>query len=283
MSEQHLSTTLDQALARLEAGEPVNAILADDASGKTELAALLLAARELSSSRAVPLPPEPEPGLTAFLEQARALRGEGASWRRGRRVLAERIAALRDLCRYPQTRLVVSVLVALVLLFVSMGSTIALADSSLPGDWLYPFKLAGEELRLSFTFDPAARAQYRLAQAAARAEEVLGLARADLPIDEAALSRLDRSLEASLLSTASADTRETPQLLANIEGMAIEMMLWLATAQATATGDNPLQFEMLERAYVSLAQTLWLAHDGRADLYSFRLDARLGAVKIKAP
>jgi hypothetical protein len=280
MSE-HISSVLDRALARLEAGEPVESILTDYPSQSGELAPLLAVTRELSSLRDVPAPPEPEAGLAAFLDQARALRPEAASRHRLHRRLIERLASFRDLWWYPRVRLTVGTLVALVMLFGLLSSTISLAADSLPGDWLYPVKLAGEEIRLSFTFEQTTRAEYHLARARARVGEIQRLAQAGRPIDETTLSHMSRSLETSLLAAAAANPAETLRLLRAIEETTAEQAALLAAAEAIATDASARQ--LLGQARLSLAQTRSLAYAGQANVHTFRLNIILGLFQVGWP
>jgi hypothetical protein len=279
MSE-HFSTILDSALASLRAGEPIESILADHPSRRDELAPLLLAAQELSNLRPTPPLARLEDGLAAFLEHARKLRAEAEPeptlWHR----LTERFKASRELWWYPQTRLVTGIAVTLALLLTLMGSAITLATTSLPGDWLYPAKLAGEEIQLSLTSDQITLANNRLARAKTRAQEIERLAQAGRPINEAALVRLDRSLEDVLLTTASADPGAISKLLADIEGTTAELTAMLAAVEAFADDGNGHQAQMLERARLSLLQAQQVAGSARLDTYAFQLSAMLGTFQI---
>lgn len=279
MSE-HFSTVLDRALVRLRGGESIESVLADQTSGHDRLAPLLLAAQELSSLRPTPAPAEPEAGLATFLEHARNLGGEAAPERPPWCRLAERLKPFGELWLHPQTRLIAGVMVALVLLLTLMESAIAMAGTSLPGDLLYPAKLAGEEIQLSLTSDQTTLARYRLARAKFRAEEIESLAQAGRPIDEATLARLNHSLEAVLLSTAAADPSAISRLLADIEETTAEMTAVLADLEAPADNGNQRQAHMLEQARLSLQQAQQLADAGRADVYGFLLSARLGTFGI---
>jgi len=277
----HLSTILDKVLARLEAGESVGMILADYPSHSEELTPLLEAAQDLALLRDVPTPAEPDVGLAAFLDEAGALRSELESRRPLWRRLTKWLAAFSNLGQYPGARLAAGSLVALILLFGLIGGTVSLAADSLPGDWLYPIKLSGEEIRLSFTFDQGARAEYHLARATTRAGEILQMAQADRPIDEVMLERMDRSLEASLLSVASADLGEMPRLLVAIEEAVNEHAALLTAASATAATDR--NHHLLTQAQLSLAQAGSLARAGRADVHTFHLNARLGILRVGRP
>jgi len=277
----HISTVLDKALARLAAGEPLEAILADHPLQRDELIPLLAVARELSSLQTVPPPTNAEAGLAAFMDEARVLRAEPAPQRCYRRWLDDWLMLLNRLLQSPQTRPVLGAVTALVVLLVSTGGTMALAADSLPGDWLYPVKLAGEEVRLSLISDQSDRAQYHLVRAQTRAKEVQRLAEDDGSLDEVTLVRLNQSLEASLLAVASADRSDIPRLLVAIEEMAIEQAALLNTIEATVASAHTRQLLGLARS--SLVRTGSFARAGQADVYAFCLNARLGALQIGRP
>ena len=271
---EHLTDVIDQSLARLQAGESVESILADFSGYRDELAPLLDAARVLSSLRAVPPPADPEAGLAAFLDKAGAMRAEVAAERSPWRGLVRWLAALREWWWRPQVRLAAGALSALMLLLVFVGGTFTLAADSLPGDVLYAVKLAGEEVQLALTFDQSARAEYHLERVQTRAEEIRCLAQAGRPVDEATLARMDRSLEASLVAVAAADPQEIPRLLEAVEVTAAEQTRLFAVSEATVVDAGTRQ--RLGQARLSMMQMGALASAGRVDVHAFRLDARLG-------
>jgi hypothetical protein len=275
---EHVSTILDQVLARLEAGEPLEVVLADYPSQREQLMPLLLVVRQLSSLRAVPAPTESEARLAAFLEETQAWRSETPTPSRWR---SHWLAAFRQLRWSPQTRPALGMAISLLVLFVLMGGAITLAAGSLPGDWLYPVKLAGEEVRLALLSGQAARAEYHLLRAQTRAEEVRRLVREGRPVDETTLTRLNQSLEASLLAAASARPEEIPSLLSAIEEMAAEQVALLDAVEASAATARTYQLLLLARS--SLAWIESLARAGRADVHAFRLNATLGAFQSEWP
>jgi hypothetical protein len=271
---------LDKVLERLDTAEPLESILADYPSQRDELISLLAVVRELSSLHKVPPLLEPEAGLAAFLDEARVLAPEAASRRSRWHWLDEWLVALRSLSdsRMWATARAVTFLA---LLFVLVGGTLGLSANSLPGDWLYPVKLVGEEARLSLTFSQSARAEYHLQRARNRAEEVQRLVRAGRPVDEQLLARLEGALESSLLAAASADQSETSRLLFAIEQASAEQVALLEVVQVVAA--NSRTYQLLDQARASLAQAQSLAQMGRANVYAFRLNARLGMFQLGAP
>jgi len=168
----------------------------------------------------------------------------------------------------------------LVLLFVLVGGTLGLSANSLPGDWLYPVKLVGEEARLSMIWSQSARAEYHLQRAQNRSEEIQRLVRAGRSLDERTLARLEETLESSLLAAASADQSQTPRLLFAIEQVSAKQAALLGLVQATAI--NSRTYQLLDQARINLLQAQSLARAGRANVYAFRLNASLGALQLGA-
>jgi hypothetical protein len=277
MSE-HISVILDKVLERLDAAEPLESILVDYPAQRDELVSLLAVVRELSPLHKIPPPIEPEVGLAAFLDEARALAPEAASWRGRWRWLDERLVALG--ISYSRTWVAARAATFLVLLFVLVGGALSLSANSLPGDWLYPVKLVGEEARLSLTWSQSARAEYHLQQAQNRVEEIQRLVQAGRPVDEHTLARLEEALEASLLAAASADQGQTPQILFAIERVSAEQAALLGLVQAATV--NSRTYKLLDQARANLIQAQSLAQVGRANVYAFRLNASLGALQLGA-
>ena len=85
---------------------------------------------------------------------------------------------------------------ALFLVLVAGGGTVAAASSSLPGEILYPVKLATEQVRLAFAFSDTGKAELYAQFAVRRSEEIAKIAGKDEPqrIEELA-SRFEDSLK----------------------------------------------------------------------------------------
>ena len=279
--QEHLTTLLDKTLARLERGEPMEAVLADYPSRRDELGALLSVAWELSSIRVVPPPVEPDSGLSVFLQEARESRPDGTSGLRlGARVV-NGWTALKQLWWLPSVRLFAGCLVALFLLFGALGGLANVAAASLPGEWLYPFKLTGEEVRLAFTLDQVARAEFHLVRVQNRADEIVRLAERHLPIRKGSVARLNGSLEASMRAIAEVNPVEMHRLLSVAVEVTAEQDAALAAAEAAA---NTARVRgLLGEARQGLAQARELAQTGLDDLFAFSLEVKYGAFGIGLP
>jgi hypothetical protein len=280
MSE-HLSTILEQATARLEAGESVEAILADYPSQRDKLAPLLEAAQQVSSLRTRPPSTQPEAGLSAFLDEAQEARAEPALRGWLERWLMRQFAAIRDWWWYPWTRSTVGALAAVVLLFALVFGVTSLAADSLPGEPFYTVKLVGEEVRLALTFNVGSRVDRLLYQARTRSLEIQRLAQTGRQIPDGTLGRLNQALEDSLMAAASAQLSEMPRLLQAIEGTTDQQAGFLAAVDATSLSVGGRH--ALNRATLSLVKTRAIAHVGQADLDTFRLNSQLGSFGLEWP
>ena len=140
---QDISDTLDAALDRLQAGEPLPAILAHDPAAAEDLAPLLSAATSLGALRAIEMP-APEARLAdrnAFLGQIAEFRGQAVSVGRLARLkgwIARSLPWLNfqpSSYRKEQRRMSVLLAKAALVISLAFGSTggaLAMAANSLP-------------------------------------------------------------------------------------------------------------------------------------------------------
>jgi hypothetical protein len=161
---------IQDCLDRLAAGETVDALRADAGIGP-EVVRLALLAQRMRVLLPTTAPPQFRARLQASLQAELAPRRRtwGLAW------LLPRLAA---------------VMLAISLVF---GSAVVASAASLPGDPLYGLKRAGEELRLVFATNPAARAALQLELADARLAEMRALGRHGKPVTD----RLVRDLAAA--------------------------------------------------------------------------------------
>ncbi len=165
-----LERLFEEAIERVEAGEPVEQVLASyPAEVARELRPLLSVVTALES---FPEPPPRSPqrvaqGRAAFLAQAAQMR-EQPSW-------IDRLGqAWRDLfggmaLTWQRAALTVA---ALILIIVLGRTTLVWASQSLPGDPLYPLKRTWEEISVFVTFSSEERASLRAEYIKRRQEEV---------------------------------------------------------------------------------------------------------------
>lgn len=161
---------IEEALTALEHGGSVDALLERYPEEADALAPLLTTAARCQEILAFAESPSPQAlaaGRQRFLTEA--ARQRTAPRARPRLALP---AWLRPSLQ-PAFALAMAAVVLVVL--VGGGATMAAADS-LPGDLLYPVKLASEQTRLALTFDPTARTQLASRFADARRQEARAVA-----------------------------------------------------------------------------------------------------------
>ncbi len=148
---------LDESISALQAGVPIEEILAEVPEYASELRPMLFAATLLADPRPELAPEERKAALKAeYLSLAAELPPAHPSrleqLRAGWHVLKRRLTAkavLSDMAT-------VSITVALTLAMAALVLGYA-AQDTIPGDWLYGVKQISEQTRLLLTFDPADR------------------------------------------------------------------------------------------------------------------------------
>jgi hypothetical protein len=173
---EDITTIFDVCLERMRFGDGLEECLLDYPSEADELGPLLVAAQRARTLRPPALDPQARLAIQWRMHQAiadrqRAPRPTIASWFRPA---------------------IVRFALALLIAFVSMHSGVAAAQTSLPGNLLYPVKRAGEGIRLVLAFTPAQRAALHLDFAAARAAEIRALADGQQAIDSSLVADLER-------------------------------------------------------------------------------------------
>jgi hypothetical protein len=268
---------LDEILARVSVGERLEDILADYPLERDELVPLVLTAKELQILRNVPPPSDAESGFATFMWEAETYRRNLRPHRQPWTAINGCASALREIWWQPSVRLGIGALFAFIVLLSLLFSTIPMADGSLPGDWAYPLKLTGEQVRLAFTFDDAARAQYLVELARTRSEEIQRSLQAGRPLAENALVRLNSALEASLSAIAASDPSQIPSLLTAVEDMAMEQSVVFSRLERTVTISALRQ--RLAVAQQSLDRTHSLANAGQEDVLAFSRYAQDGSLQ----
>jgi hypothetical protein len=195
----------------------------------------------------VPLPPQGlEPGRRLLLDEAARLQ-EAAGRPAGP------VTRWRRLWLRPAFRFATLALVAVMALSALGGGLIHLAEASLPGDWLYPLKLACEDLRLSVTSDPAAGAEQHLNLAAERVDEMRGLAEQGSAIPDELVDRMVDQMDQAMQSTAAAPPEEAPVLMEQFRrSMSLQQQELVQIQKAGPDGDQPsvrTALHVTERAY----------------------------------
>ncbi len=148
----------EESLAMLAAGATTDDCAAVFPKQATELRssldvvqALQLASEPAPQRDAAQIASQRQAFLAAAREQARQQREPGG--------LAAALAGLSALFRQPAWRAVAVIFLLVVTFFGVGGATLTLASDALPGDPLYPVKLAAERAQVAITLDDGARVQ----------------------------------------------------------------------------------------------------------------------------
>ncbi len=159
----------------------------------------------------------------------------------------------------------------LILLAASAGTVFA-AQASLPGEALYPVKLFGEEVRLSWTTDPEQKAELLLDYAATRVDEITSLALSGLPVPQPVLDRLDEQFSEAAQLAASLDDAQLANLMSRVEGWLQNEEQALAQAQVqSGTGPGA---QALSQVREQVQVQIGLAQLGQTDPQQYRHTVR---------
>ena len=174
------NSTLDECLAALRAGEPIEHIVGRYPRHAARLRSeLALAARVQSSPRVAPRAQAQERSWRLVRERAQQLRMGG------RRMAARRAS-------YAAVLKPAGALVAVLLLVSAFGGGLAYASQdAMPDSPLYRVKLATEDIHLWFVFDEKHEAEILLDQSDQRVDEIRGMVSQGKAIPENVLGALD--------------------------------------------------------------------------------------------
>jgi hypothetical protein len=237
----HLEHLLEECLeARLEDSE---AILRSYPQEAEQLHPLLEAAS--LARRYYGAAPEPPPNKLAD-GRARLL-AEAARYRKQVAAATIRPGEAR-MIRSPFLLRFAAALLAATIILVSTGAGIAwAAQDSLPGDALYPAKLAVEDLRLSLAPDPATGVGLSLQFAAERAQELQAMIQNGQPIPESMVTRMQNLFQHALQRASMAPPEEIPGLLEQVAQRTQTQAQFMEQLQATAPEDAQMRLTQAHR------------------------------------
>lgn len=159
---------------------------------------------------------------------------------------------------FQQKRLSLAVALAtlvltLALLLGSAGATVYAAQSSLPGDFLYPVKILSEDVLLDLTSDPQAQFELLLDFSDRRVNEIVDLATQGKTIPTQLISRLETQDDAAFLLFTNMDASQKPELLlkAKIHKQNQDRDLGLTRANAPDQGIMLSLQKRLQRHWLS--------------------------------
>jgi hypothetical protein len=141
-----------------------------------------------------------------------------------------RLPLFRRLRMAPAFRALVVCAVVVLTLALAGGSALLASGASLPGDMLYPVKLAVEDFRLSLTADPATRAERSMRFVGERVEEMRGLTDKGEMIPDGVVTRMEQQIDRVVIQAAAASPEQAPGLVEclregmRLQGQALEQM-----------------------------------------------------------
>ena len=189
--ENDFEKILDDCIGELRNGGSIESIVERYPEHASELKALL----ELV--QAIQQLPKPEPAADALSSALVAMGQELALLRpvESPRPEKGRHSALRRLFQQPRLAWTLSVAFALVLLFVGIGTVSA---NSVPGDILYPLKLATEKVSFLLAFSSERKAELRLTFSEQRTKEIKQVLQKSGKLDERLLNSMLREAQSAL-------------------------------------------------------------------------------------
>ena len=145
------------------------------------------------------------------------------------------------------TRLISAILVAVIgTAAIGGGATLAASDS-LPGDVLYPVKLAGEDLRLSLASNPEAQVGLALQFSDERIAEIEAMVKRGEELPETVVARMEHHVFRAMNQAAWTSEEEMPGLLKRIAERTQAQAQTLKQLQASAQEQNQVQLENAQR------------------------------------
>jgi hypothetical protein len=237
---RNIADTLDDALTRAGRGELAAAVLSSYPEQAGELEPLLRLGTRVRASALTPLPPELEAwlptGKREFMAIAEQMAPRFAAQRRraaARRLTAQRAAA------------------AVVLVGLMMGAVDTASAQSVPGDTLYTWKRAHENISLALTADPQERSQLFVEYAGRRLQEFNTLVAsgdtADTALVAETLNSLLDNVQGALVTSQSAPS---PSVAPAVKQILSETKSAITQAAVAAPSATPVFDQALARATV---------------------------------
>ena len=147
---------------------------------------------------------------------------------------------------------VLAAVMAMVIAFSGAGGGVALAADSVPGDILYPVKLAVEDVRFFMTMNPAQRAELTMTFATERVREMERLVLRNQAVPDSTVARMTRQMEQTMAQIALAQPEEVPALMQRLMERTQTQQQLLEQLQTRAQEQSQAQLrtaaQVMERA-----------------------------------
>jgi len=242
-----LSQLLDEALEQLRAGASVEEILRAHPEHRAALEPMLRTAAAIRQQAARSMPPSLEQWLATgrreIEEIARATYTRPETfWQRLRRALSP---LTNRFARRGTLRMATVALTALLIFFLTFYSVDQAAARSLPGDYLYAWKLASEQARIALTADPDRRADLAAARVERRIAEINALTeRGDA--DPEQLNQMVQQLDSQVRQTIEKLPDTSPEVQQQIVERIERLLARAESDLRTTTAPHPETQEIIE-------------------------------------
>ena len=151
----------------------------------------------------------------------------------------------------------VKVLVALALIFGATAGTVSASQESLPGSVLYPVKVGYEDVRLSLTQDPEAKALLAMAFAEERVDEAVQLVEDGDEVPEPLAARYQLQVGLAIQTMEGLGEAQQLQLRANFSGTLQNQVRVMEQVMAHLhQGENPEHPEPTQAMIQTMQQTI---------------------------
>jgi hypothetical protein len=265
MNERSLDQLLEYHLEEIGCSADIETSLLRSPQRADQLRPLLETAQAVR--RTYQAVPEPPGGLAAGRERMLAVAAQRRARQKTARVATGARIGRPRLRLVLASRLVVALLVIVAVTVALGGGMILAAGRSVPGNWLYPVKLAAEDARLAFVRVPAGRVDLLLDLVRERTEEIQVLAEVGEPLPDAVVARMEGHIEQVLIQAAQVDDVEMVALLRKVAERMHTQAQVLRNVQATAP---PQAQAGLTRAMAACQQGVEAAEEGMRDPQVFR-------------
>jgi hypothetical protein len=243
MAERPFEQLLERCLQEIARTGDAEAVLRRYPRHADRLRPLLDVA--LATARHYAAVPEPPGGLAAG--RSRLLDAAARERAQATQIPILRKDRKRKMKLILATRLISAILAVVVgIAGVGGGVTFAAGDS-LPGDLLYPVKLAGEDVRLSLASTPDSQVALALQFSDERVAEIEALVTRGRSVPETAVARLERHVFRAMNQAAWASEVEMPGLLERIAQRTQAHAQTLEQLQADAQEQTQAQLENARR------------------------------------
>jgi hypothetical protein len=222
---------LDRLITEVREGRSIDDCLSQYAEYAAELRPLLHLAKDISD-----LPkPEPDPeAVEATVKQAVGLAPEEKS---AKRFSLREIFVLRPV--------MVRVFAVIVVVLVLGVATVSLSANSLPGDVLYPVKIAAERVQLFLTIDNEGKARLHAIFAEERTEEFESLLEPGIEISEELMEEMLQQTDLAIACVLLLDGESAARIIDQIEECCHHQMAVLEKARNCACEED---IEAIEKA-----------------------------------